>query len=106
MGTIVVALIGLQLILGWAHHRYFVNYGKRGLISHAHIWFGRVLMILGIINGGLGLQLAGSPQCYVIPYSAVAGIAAVLYITGIFVGGMRKITRAKQISPQIVQEEQ
>ncbi|KAM5387550.1 hypothetical protein ACJA88_001902 [Fusarium oxysporum] len=106
MGTIVVALIGLQLILGWAHHRYFVNYGKRGLISHAHIWFGRVLMILGIINGGLGLQLAGSPQCYVIPYSAVAGIAAVLYITGIFVGGMRKITRAKQTSPQIVQEEQ
>ncbi|KAH7144734.1 hypothetical protein DER46DRAFT_630199 [Fusarium sp. MPI-SDFR-AT-0072] len=61
---------------------------------HAHIWFGRVLMILGIINGGLGLQLAGSPQCYVIPYSAIAGIAAVLYIIGIF------------MSPQMIQEEQ
>ncbi|KAG7411369.1 hypothetical protein Forpe1208_v009701 [Fusarium oxysporum f. sp. rapae] len=74
--------------------------------GHAHIWFGRVLMILGIINGGLGLQLAGSPQCYVIPYSAIAGIAAVLYIIGIFVGGMRKTTRAKQMSPQMIQEEQ
>ncbi|KAI7759066.1 hypothetical protein LZL87_012805 [Fusarium oxysporum] len=85
---------------------YACNNSDRGLIRHAHIWFGRVLMILGIINGGLGLQLAGSPQCYVIPYSAIAGIAAVLYIIGIFVGGMRKTTRAKHMSPQMIQEEQ
>lgn len=106
MGTIVVVLIALQPILGWAHHRYFMSHGKRGIISHVHIWLGRVLLALGIITGGLGLQLAGSPRGYVITYSIVAGIAAVLYIAGIFVSGMRKTTRAEQMSPQMSQEEQ
>ncbi|KAM5355807.1 hypothetical protein ACJ41O_002453 [Fusarium nematophilum] len=106
MGTIVVALMGLQPILGWAHHRYFVSHGKRGIISHVHIWFGRILMILGIINGGLGLQLAGSPRGYVIAYSVVAGIAAVLYLAGLFLTGMRRTARVKQMSPQMSQEEQ
>ncbi|KAJ4175768.1 hypothetical protein NW759_017113 [Fusarium solani] len=106
MGTIVVALIGLQPILGWAHHRYFVDHGKRGVISHVHIWLGRILMIISIINGGLGLQLASSPRGYIIAYSVVAGIAALLYIAGAFVSGLRKTTRAKQISPQMTQDQQ
>ncbi|KAF4958169.1 hypothetical protein FSARC_11053 [Fusarium sarcochroum] len=105
MGTIVCALIGLQPILGFMHHKYFVSHGKRGIVSHVHIWFGRGLMILGIINGGLGLQLASSSKAYIIAYSVIAGIAAMLYIGGIFVGGMRKAPRVKQMSPQMSQEE-
>lgn len=106
MGTIVVALMGLQPILGFAHHRYFRSHGKRGIISHVHIWFGRILMILGIINGGLGLQLASSSKGYIIAYSVIAGIAALLYTGSIFVGGMRRTARVKSISPQMSQEEQ
>ncbi|KAM0424715.1 hypothetical protein ACHAPT_010025 [Fusarium lateritium] len=106
MGTIVVALMGLQPILGFAHHRYFRSHGKRGIISHVHIWFGRILMILGIINGGLGLQLASSSNGYIIAYSVIAGIAALVYTGSIFVGGMRKTARVKQMSPQMSQEEQ
>ncbi|UPK98553.1 hypothetical protein LCI18_009488 [Fusarium solani-melongenae] len=106
MGTIVVALMGLQPILGFAHHRYFRSHGKRGIISHVHVWFGRILMILGIINGGLGLQLASSSKGYIIAYSVIAGIAALLYTGSIFVGGMRRTARAKSISPQMSQEEQ
>ncbi|KAF5006082.1 hypothetical protein FDECE_7523 [Fusarium decemcellulare] len=106
MGTIVVALIALQPVLGFVHHQYFKSHGKRGIVSHVHIWFGRILMILGIINGGLGLQLASSSKGYIIAYSVIAGIAAILYVAGIFVGGMRKTSRAKQMSPQMSQEEQ
>ncbi|KAI8719067.1 DOMON domain-containing protein [Fusarium sp. LHS14.1] len=106
MGTIVVALMGLQPLLGFAHHRYFRSHGKRGIISHVHIWLGRILMILGIINGGLGLQLASSSKGYIIAYSVIAGIAALLYTGSIFVGGMRRTARTKSISPQMSQEEQ
>ncbi|KAF4983508.1 hypothetical protein FZEAL_1095 [Fusarium zealandicum] len=106
MGTIVVALIGLQPVLGWAHHRYFVNHGQRGIISHVHIWFGRSLMILGIINGGLGLQLASASKAYIIVYSVIAGISALLYVATICFGGLRRTARTKQMSPQMSQEEQ
>lgn len=106
MGTVVVALMGLQPILGWAHHRFFVKNQRRGAISHIHIWYGRALMILGIINGGLGLQLANSPRGYIIAYSVIAGIAFVLYVAGVFVGKSRRGDRLKQInSPPMSQEE-
>lgn len=106
MGTVVVALMGLQPFLGWAHHRYFVKNQKRGVISHVHIWLGRLLMVLGIINGGLGLQLASSPQGYIITYSVIAGIAFVLYVGGVITGRIRRGDRSKQInSPPMSKEE-
>ncbi|KAF5025282.1 hypothetical protein F66182_2615 [Fusarium sp. NRRL 66182] len=105
MGTIVVVLITMQPVLGWLHHRHFVNHGKRGIVSHVHIWFGRALLIIGIVNGGLGLQLASSSMGYIIAYSVIAGIAALLYIGGAFLGGMRKTSRAKEMSTQMSQIE-
>lgn len=105
MGTIVVALMGLQPIFGFAHHRYFKSHGRRGVISHVHIWYGRILMLVGIVNGGLGLKLASSPTGYVVAYSVIAGIAALVYTGSIFVGNMRRAARAKQMSPQMSQED-
>jgi hypothetical protein len=106
MGTAVCALITLQPILGYMHHRYFLSHGGRGIISHVHIWFGRALMIIGIVNGGLGLQLANSSKAYIIAYSVIAGLAAVLYLGAAIVGERRRsASRVKQISPQMSQEE-
>ena len=106
MGTIVVALLGLQPILGWLHHQYFLKNQRRGLISHAHIWYGRILMILGIVNGGLGLQLADAPKAFTIAYSVVAGIVSILYVAGTLVGEMRKRRRSKGLlSPQMTHAE-
>jgi hypothetical protein len=34
---------------------------------------------MGMINGGLGLQLSGASNAYVIPYSVAAGICALGY---------------------------
>ncbi|GKU00127.1 cellobiose dehydrogenase [Fusarium langsethiae] len=106
MGTAVCALITLQPILGYMHHRYFLSHGKRGIISHIHIWFGRALMIIGIVNGGLGLQLASSSRAFIIAYSVIAGLAAVLYLGAAVVGERRRsASHVKQISPQMSQEE-
>lgn len=42
--------------------------------SHLHLWNGRVLVILGIVNGGLGLQLAGASDTMKLAYTIVAAV--------------------------------
>ena len=97
--------MSIQPILGFVHHKQYRKQQRRGVISHIHIWYGRILMILGIVNGGLGLELAGGPNSFIIAYSVVAGIVAVLYITGAFLGAMRRSKPEKLASPQMTQEE-
>lgn len=82
MGTVAVALLGLQPIFGWFHHRHFVKHKRRGIISHIHIWYGRCLIIVGIVNGGLGLRLSGSApgSDLTITYAVLAAFFFVVYI--------------------------
>lgn len=74
----------LQPIGGSLHHMYYVKHQRRGLVSHAHIWYGRVLMLLGVINGGLGIELVrsggGGGTGLIVAYSVVAGVIGLLYI--------------------------
>ncbi|KAI9171377.1 hypothetical protein HJFPF1_00859 [Paramyrothecium foliicola] len=79
MGTVVVALLGLQPVLGWIHHQHYMKHQKRGAFSYIHISYGQVLIIVGIVNGGLGLQLAGASNAYIIAYSVLAGVFTLLY---------------------------
>jgi hypothetical protein len=58
IGIVLFILIFFQPILGYMHHRLFKKYKRRTFWSHAHIWLGRIIITLGIINGGLGLDLA------------------------------------------------
>ncbi|OLN88565.1 hypothetical protein CCHL11_01979 [Colletotrichum chlorophyti] len=90
LGTVVVALLAIQPFLGYAHHAYYKKFQTRGVISHVHVWYGRILMLLGIINGGLGLELASSPRSYVIAYSVVAAVVGVAWIGASVWGDMRK----------------
>lgn len=78
-GTVVIALFALQPVLGFVHHSYYKKHATRGVVSYAHIWYGRILMVLGIVNGGVGLQLAGAEDSFVIAYSVVAAVIFVAY---------------------------
>ena len=99
LGTVVVALLSLQPLFGWMHHRYYVKNHGRGIISHIHIWYGRALMILGIVNGGLGLQLAGTATGYVIAYSVVAGVMFLGYLGAVGFGMMKRRRRSEVKTP-------
>ncbi|KAJ3568855.1 hypothetical protein NPX13_g6278 [Xylaria arbuscula] len=90
LGTVVVALFGVQPIGGYIHHLHYVKHQKRGLVSHGHIWYGRILIVLGIVNGGLGLQLATERQSLVIAYSVLAAIFFVVYVAGAILGEVRR----------------
>jgi hypothetical protein len=89
----VVALI--QPVLGFLHHQGFNRTGGRTLPSHGHIWLGRILITLGMINGGLGFKLANNTRYGPIIYVVVAVIFFLLYVVSIVLGERR---RAKQLS--------
>ncbi|KAK0618260.1 hypothetical protein B0T17DRAFT_592096 [Bombardia bombarda] len=78
-GTVVVCLMVVQPALGYLHHRQYLATHGRGVVSHIHIWWGRILMTLGVVNGGLGLQLSNERTGLVIAYSVVAGVIFLAY---------------------------
>jgi len=55
---VVLAIILFQPIAGYLQHRYFKRTGGKSIFAYTHRWIGRAAIILGIINDGLGLQLA------------------------------------------------
>lgn len=93
IGIVLVAMMVFQPLAGWLHHRQFVRTGRRSAISHGHVWVGRVAIILGMINGGLGLELGRVEKRYVIAYSVVAGAMGLVYIASIVYGEVAKSRR-------------
>ena len=72
-------------------------------IGRVHLWVGRSLIVLGIINGGLGIRLASfSPfqtdettRKAKIVYGIVAAVMFVLYLVLVVVFEIRKRAQAK-----------
>jgi len=52
-------IILLQPALGLLQHRYFKKTGRKSVYGYTHRWVGRVAIILGWINSGLGFKLVG-----------------------------------------------
>ncbi|KAF9636786.1 putative integral membrane protein [Lasiodiplodia theobromae] len=90
IGLLVFALMFFMPILGYLHHKLFKKYGHRTFYSYTHIWMGRCLITLGIINGGLGLMLANGPRDWTIAYGVVAGIVWLVYISCAILGEARR----------------
>ncbi|UKZ78482.1 hypothetical protein TrVFT333_006222 [Trichoderma virens FT-333] len=54
----VLTIIIFQPALGILQHRYFKKTGRKSIFAYMHRWIGRVAIVLGMINSGLGFQLA------------------------------------------------
>lgn len=72
------------------HHRKYKSTGGKTQWTHAHVWFGRLLIFMGIINGGLGIELAkggpGESRTGMIVYIIAAAVGATsLLVVMIFV---------------------
>ncbi|RFU34041.1 hypothetical protein B7463_g2312, partial [Scytalidium lignicola] len=78
-GAVIVFLFLIQPLFGLIHHGRYKKVQRRGIFSYIHIWYGRILIILAIVNGGLGLQLATESSAGKIAYSVVAGVVGVVY---------------------------
>lgn len=81
IGFIVVAsLVLFQPAMGIYQHMHYRRTGGHSAFGIAHRWLGRTMIILGVINGGLGWQMGGNQNAYV-PYAVVAVIVFLIYIS-------------------------
>lgn len=103
IGYIVVGvLIIFQPALGIIQHLHFTKTGGKSPMGIAHRWLGRTMIILGIINGGLGFMQSGPvgsahvPSYSVVAYSVVAGVVFVVYIAVLLATSFRSKHSTKQ----------
>lgn len=75
------ALLLVQPALGMIHHAHYQKTSQRTWRASLHSWYGRVLIVVGIIDGGLGLQLAeNTMRSENIVYGVVAGVAFAAWV--------------------------
>ncbi|KAF1985264.1 iron reductase domain protein [Aulographum hederae CBS 113979] len=90
IGIVLFVLLFFQPILGVIHHKLFKQYQRRTFWSHAHLWLGRSIIVLGIINGGLGLKVAGNSRSGEIAYGVVAAIMFLAYAASAVYGELKR----------------
>lgn len=91
IGTVLFVVLCLQPIFGVVHHMLFKKQGRRTVWSYLHLYQGRIAILLGMINGGLGIQLAGDASTGArAAYAIITLIMAVLYIACIVIGERRR----------------
>ncbi|KAL5387829.1 hypothetical protein DPSP01_003227 [Paraphaeosphaeria sporulosa] len=96
IGIVVLVVLFFQPILGLLHHVMYKKHHARTAWSHLHLWLGRVAITLGIINGGLGLQLANdAPRAGYIAYGVIAGVVWLVWVAAIALGEKRRTRAAK-----------
>lgn len=91
LGIIVVGVLVLfQPAMGWLQHWGFLRTGGRTVWGVCHRWLGRGVIVVGVVNGGIGLHAARgmgmAPLGAVIGYAVVAGVVGVVYVVGVLVG--------------------
>ncbi|CAI6336616.1 unnamed protein product [Periconia digitata] len=96
IGIVVFCLLFFQPILGFLHHYAYRKYERRTVWSYGHLWLGRIVITLGIINGGLGMLLATDTGFYApstgqkIAYGVVAGVMWLAWVLSSVIGERRR----------------
>ncbi|EME88381.1 uncharacterized protein MYCFIDRAFT_86102 [Pseudocercospora fijiensis CIRAD86] len=76
IGLLVFAALFLQVGLGLSHHLLYMRTGSPTILGKIHRFLGISILVLGIVNGGLGLDFAGSPK---VAYGVVVAIMVVIF---------------------------
>ena len=104
IGMIILFLLSLQPITEILNHFLNVSRPKIGLgLAHFHIWLGRFVITLGMVNGGLGFAFADTipyqPVWSVAPkivYAVVAGCVWIAYFA--FCGVVQQARAVRKMS--------
>jgi len=81
IGLVLLSVVCIQAISGYVQHLLYKKGRRTALMNFTHVWLGRALITLGMINGGLGLLLSsnGSRADY-IAYGVIAAVIWLCYI--------------------------
>ena len=98
LGLIVISILLLMPPLGYVHHVLFVKRGGRTPITYIHRWIGRTAIVLGGINGGLGIWMShNQPFWGIIAYTAVA---AFFYSQWFSVASLLELIRRRKVAEE------
>lgn len=89
VGLVVFGSLFAQPASGLAHHLLYKKQGRPNIATLPHVFWGRAVVTLGIINGGLGLQLSGNTKKGEIAYGVLAGIMWVLWMSVILLSFLK-----------------
>ncbi|RDW90123.1 cytochrome b561 domain-containing protein [Aspergillus mulundensis] len=103
LGTVIVVFLLIQPFIGLWHHHQFKKTQSAGIWTHAHIWIGRIFLLLGLINGGTGLKLADNTTGGIISYAVVAGVFGVAYVAIAALRQGKVILKEKETTPEMAQ---
>jgi hypothetical protein len=101
---IILVLLSWQPVTEILNHYLFPKYGEKVIgLGHAHIWIGRIVITLGMIQGGLGFVFADTipyqpvwPVAPKIVYGLLAGIVWITYFAICGVMQQMKDVRRRQ----------
>jgi hypothetical protein len=112
IGILVFVFLFFQPIIGFVHHLKFKKHSRRTFWSYGHLWLGRILITLGIINGGLGMLLASDAPGFlalrptrgqIVAYGVIAGIMWLAWVAAAIFGERRR-AKAPAISKEAEDE--
>ena len=96
IGYIVFAcLVFFQPALGIYQHLHYHRTGGRSVLGAVHQWLGRIVILAGVVNGGLGFMQTGPvgsqyvPHGAVVGYSIIALIIFIVYVAVVFISKRR-----------------
>jgi hypothetical protein len=89
IGLVVTGALLLQPITGLVHHSLFKRHNQKNAATYPHVWWGRAVVTLGIVDGGFGLQLSGNTRSGEIIYGVLAGFFWVLWMSVIMFSFVR-----------------
>ncbi|USW48226.1 Putative DOMON domain, cytochrome b561/ferric reductase transmembrane [Septoria linicola] len=100
IGIVLFVLTLSQPITGLLHHRLYKSRGGRTVSSFVHLGVGRAAIILGLINGGLGLLLAGASNGEKIAYAVFAALMGIIYIAAAIFGEVKRGKKTTGLATQ------
>jgi hypothetical protein len=97
LGLIICIGLCLQAVLGWYHHKRYVEDKPttRRWFTHGHLWLGRILLGFAVINVGLGIQLYGDSAAAQAVWYIIAIVAVGTYAFFYWRGNVQRRKRVK-----------
>lgn len=103
VGIFVVLAVIVQWVLGYWHHRQYMLTQSPTKYGPIHRYFGQAVMLLGVLNGGIGLTWSAAARPFIIGYTVVVAIVGVGVIGAVvwarFLASPRHSGKAWSASP-------
>jgi hypothetical protein len=101
-----VGLMTVQILIGVWHHSNFKRTKTRTWRHTLHVWYGRILIIMGVIDGGLGYKLAANAsRAELDSYIVIVVLSFVTYVGVIVADLLRKKPEEKMETDSPVPEQ-